>query len=59
MSLTLTDVKDRLKQQPETIVLEVLDINSEELVDRFEDKVEERMDYLMDDLDGGTYNEEW
>jgi plasmid replication initiation protein len=49
--LTFIDVCDRLKQQDEISVLEVLEITSEELVDRFHDKVEEKMDYLADDLE--------
>lgn len=49
--LTLTDVCDRLKQQDEISVLEVLEITAQELVDRFQDKVEEKYDYLASDLE--------
>lgn len=49
--LTFIDVCDRLKQQDEISVLEVLEINSEELVDRFKDRVEEKFDYLVEDLE--------
>ena len=49
--LTFTDVCDRLKQQDEISVLEVLEITSEELVDRFSDKVESKLDYFMEDLE--------
>lgn len=49
--LTFADVCDRLKQQDEISVLEVLEINSEELVDRFRDRVEEKFDYLVEDLE--------
>jgi len=49
--LTFTDVCDRLKQQDEISVLEVLEINAEELVDRFKDRVEEKFDYLVEDLE--------
>ena len=49
--LTFIDVRDRLKQQDEISVLEVLEINSEELVDRFKDRVEEKFDYLVEDLE--------
>ena len=42
--LTFTDVCDRLKQQDEISVLEVLEITSEELVDRCTDKNENKLD---------------
>ena len=51
MALTLEDIKDRLKQIPETILLEVLDISSEEIVDRFEDRIEEKCDFLEEELE--------
>ena len=44
MPLTLTDVMSRLKQLDEITLLEVLDISSEELIDRFIDKIEENYD---------------
>lgn len=49
--LTFIDVCDRLKQQDEISVLEVLEITSDELVDRFRDRVEEKYDYLVEDLE--------
>jgi hypothetical protein len=49
--LTFPDVCDRLKQQDEISVLEVLEITSEELVDRFNDKVEAKIDYFLEDLE--------
>ena len=49
--LTFTDVCDRLNQQDEISVLEVLEITSEELVDRFKDKVENKLDYFLEDLE--------
>ena len=51
--LTFADVCDRLKQQDEISVLEVLEITSEELVDRFNDKIEEKLDYFVEDLEDG------
>ncbi len=49
--LTFADVCDRLKKQDEISVLEVLEITSEELVDRFNDRVEEKLDYFIEDLE--------
>lgn len=47
---TVTDIAQELMRFPEQDVLEVLDINSEDLVNRFMDKVEEKYDYLVDDF---------
>lgn len=55
MSLTLEDVSNRLKQLPEVDVLEVLEITSEDLVEAFRDKIEEKMDYLAEDLKDEEY----
>ena len=46
MSLTYADIKEKLKQIDEVSLLEVLNISSEDIVDRFEDRIE----YLYDDL---------
>ena len=51
MALTLTDILDRLKSLDEITLLEILEISSEELVDRFLDKIEEKADKLETDLD--------
>jgi len=49
--MTFLELCDRLKQLEETLLLEVLDINSDQIVDRFEDVVEEKREYLEDDLE--------
>lgn len=51
MSLTLADVIEHLKKLDETTLLEVLDLSAEDIVDRFPDKIEERLDYLLEDLE--------
>jgi hypothetical protein len=53
--LTLGDIKERLKTLSEIDLLEILEINSEEIVDRFQDKIEDKEDYFIADLD----EEEW
>ena len=50
MAMTLVELKDKLKRLDETILCEILDITSEELVDRFEDLIEEHFDELEEDL---------
>ena len=49
--MTFTELCEKLKEIEETILLELLDINSGQIVDRFEDVVEEKRDYLEDDLE--------
>lgn len=51
MTLTYNDIRDRLKKQSELDLLEILDISSEELVDRFQDKIEDRQHYFEEDLE--------
>mgnify|MGYP006290035621 CR=1 FL=1 len=46
MALTLRDLFDRLKMLEETELLEVLGLTSEEIVDRFEDIIEDRFEQL-------------
>lgn len=51
---TLRDLSRRLKKYDEETVIELLDINSEDLVDRFEDKIEERFEEIEAFLDDET-----
>jgi len=51
MPLTLPDIYNRLKQIDEITLLEVLEITSEELVERFKDKIDEQADRLEKDLE--------
>lgn len=46
MAYTLRDIIDKLKQFDEITLLELLDISSEELLERFIDKVELNFDQL-------------
>ncbi len=50
MALTFTELKERLKRLPEIDLLEVLEISSEDLVERFEDLIEEKYDELTEEL---------
>ncbi len=51
MSLTMEEIKERLLRtyDPEDF-LETLEINSEELLDRFEDKLINRLEYFAEEL---------
>ena len=48
MAYTLRDIIDKLKQFDEITLLEMLDISSEELLERFIDKVENNFEQLED-----------
>lgn len=47
MSLTLEDLKDKLKKVDEISLLEVLNISSEDIVESFEDKIEQKYEQLV------------
>ena len=49
--LTIPDICDKLKRMDEVTILELLEINSEEIVNRFQDKIEDMADYLEEVLD--------
>jgi len=51
--LTLNEVKERLTRLDEVLILEVLDISSEDLVERFTDFIEDCLDDLVEDLADG------
>ena len=48
--LTLQDVMDRLKKIDEVTLLEVLEISSEDIVERFVDKIETNYETLEEEL---------
>jgi len=51
MPLTFKEVCERLSQIDEVTLLEVLDIASEDIVNKFKDKIEERLEALEEDLE--------
>jgi hypothetical protein len=50
MTMTLLEIQERLKDFDETTILEVLEISSEDLIDRFVDIIEEKADKLESDV---------
>ena len=59
MSLTLEELKEKIIETlDEVSILEILDIKAEELVERFEDKVEERINVLLSELEEEDNGEE-
>ena len=51
---TLEDIKDKLKQLDEVTLMETLEITSEDLVDRFSDIIEIKIETLENDFDDTT-----
>lgn len=51
MALTFYDLCEKLKKVDEVSLLEVLEINSEDLVDSFQEKIEERFDKLVGEFE--------
>jgi hypothetical protein len=51
MQRTFQELCEDLKKFDETTLLELLDISSEELVDKFQDKIEESLDRLLKETD--------
>lgn len=46
MTLTLEEIKERMKRWDELSIIEELSIRSEDIVERFEDTIEEQADRL-------------
>ncbi len=55
--ITLSDLQDRLRKIDEVSLLEVLNINSEDLVDRFGDFIEDNYDKLKEEFEEEEDNE--
>jgi len=51
MSLTQEDIREKLRGIPEIDLLEILEITSEDIVARFEDRIEDKRDYFEADLE--------
>jgi len=54
--ITFPELAERLKQVNEVDLLELLDVSSEELVERFQDRIEERYEILVEEFDTDEWN---
>jgi hypothetical protein len=50
MTLTFNDLKDRLRGLDEVTLLELLNLTSDDIVDRFEDLIEDKQEQLEKDF---------
>lgn len=48
--ITFPELKERLKEVEETMLVELLNLNSSDIVDKFSDEIEEQQDRLKDYL---------
>lgn len=48
--LTLNELQERLKQIDEVTLMELLEITSEDITEKFLDKIEDRYDYLIGEI---------
>ena len=57
MNRTFSELCEELKRIDETTLLELLEISSEEIVDKFEDRIEDRLDKLLYNIDSNEIEE--
>ena len=50
MPLTILDIKEKLRLLDEITLLEMLNIHSEDLIERFSDIIEDRADQLEEEI---------
>jgi hypothetical protein len=51
MNITFEELKEKLQRVDEVTLLELLEIRSDEIVERFEDYIEEQQDKLMREIE--------
>lgn len=50
MAMTFAELVRQLKEYDELTVLELLEISAEDIVERFQDKIEDRFDYIEEQI---------
>ena len=58
MPLVLSELLERLKALDETILMDLLEISSEDLIDRFSDKINDKLELLIEELDDDIGDED-
>ena len=51
MNLTFKELKEKLQRVDEVTLLELLDIHSDDIIERFEDYIEDRQEELMKEVE--------
>jgi hypothetical protein len=60
MAMTFAELVRQLKEYDELTVLELLEISAEDIVERFQDRIEDKFDYLEEQISEAeteTYSE--
>ena len=57
MSLTITELQEKLKQIDEISLMEILEITSEDIVNKFIERIEDKYDTLIEDFEEGDLEE--
>jgi hypothetical protein len=50
MNLTFEELKEKLQQVDEVTLLELLDIHSDDIIERFEDYIEDKQEQLTKEI---------
>ena len=56
MSLTYEEIKEKLSRYDEVTILEVLDINTYDILEMFEDKILDNLEILAEELESDNEN---
>lgn len=62
MNLTLEEVKLRLKQLPEDVLIDVMGLCAEDIIERFDDVIEANLPFYIEQLsdwDFGSDSDDW
>lgn len=51
MNLTIDELKDKLMQFDETVIVELLDLTSADILNRFEDVIEDNYEHLLKEIE--------
>jgi len=51
LNITFEELKEAIKRLDEVTLLELLGLQSDDLVDRFDDLIEKKQEYLIKELD--------
>jgi hypothetical protein len=51
MNLTFEELKEKLQRVDEVTLLEILEIRSEDIIERFEDYIEDRQEQLLKEIE--------
>lgn len=51
MAITAAEMLEKLKEVDEVALLELLDISSEDIVERFSDRIDDKIDELLEEFD--------